>query len=394
MTSWLDEFVEYASYGEASPRAMFWVGVSTVAAVLRRKVWFDQEYFQWSPNFYVLIVGAPGAIKKSTSIDIGTSLLKQVPGINMGPSIVTWQALIEYIAQCREDATLPSGEVFEMSCVTLALSEFGSFFDPLNRELIDNLTDLWDGKLGTITKMTKTSGNDSMVNPWINIIAATTPKWLAQNFGENLVGGGLAGRFIFLNEEMASKDVAYPKRAMTDISARRATQAKLVGGLKVIAEYAGDFELTEEAYEWGEKWYEQQRIALRLLGTESLESGFIVRKQVHLHKLAMVICAAHSEFPTVSLAHMKEAEQQLNALDADMRRVFGYVGQSRVTSAAREIVEVVTREGSIEKRMLYRKQFFRTMSIGEYNEAVQSAIQAELIMEQDGIAKPTLVVRP
>lgn len=393
MANWLADFVEYASYGEASPRAMFWVGISTVAAVLRRKVWFDQEYFQWSPNFYILIVGAPGAIKKSTSIDIGMHLLKKVPGINMGPSIVTWQALIEHIAQCREDVTLPDGEVFEMSCVTLALSEFGSFFDPMNRELIDNLTDLWDGKLGKITKMTKTNGNDEMVNPWINVIAATTPKWLAQNFGENLVGGGLAGRFIFLNEDMPLKDVAYPKRNMNDMPARRATQAKLVEDLTKISQYIGDFELTEEAYEWGEKWYDEQRQSLRSLGTDSLESGFIVRKQVHLHKLAMVICAARFSFPHVTLDHMKEADAQLNALDADMRKVFGYVGQNRVTNAAREIVEAVCKAGAVERRMLYRRQFFRTMSIGEFDEAVKSAIQAELIMEQDGVAKPMLVAR-
>lgn len=393
MSDWLRDFVDYASYGESSPRSMFWTGVSTIAAVLRRKVWFDQEYYQWSPNFYILIVGAPGAIKKSTSIDIGMGLLKQIPGINMGPSIVTWQALIEYISQCREDVTLPDGEVFEMSAVTLALSEFGSFFDPENRELIDNLTDLWDGKIGRITKMTKTSGNDEMVNPWINIIAATTPKWLAQNFGENLVGGGLAGRFIFLHEDMPSKDVAYPKRQMKDMASRLDKKAALVAGLKVMAQYAGDFVLTEEAYVWGEVWYDEQRAALRTLGNDSLESGFIVRKQVHLHKLAMVICAARNEFPTVTLAHMQEARVQLDALDSDMRKVFGYVGQSKVTQAAREIVEAVRHAKKVERRLLYQRQFFRTLSISEFNDAVNSAIQAELITESDNAVRPVLTPR-
>jgi hypothetical protein len=374
---------------------MYWVGVATVAAVLRRKVWFDQEYFQWSPNFYILIVGPPGAIKKSTSIDIGMRLLKKIEGINRGPAIVTWQKLIEYIAQSMEEVALPDGEIFPMSCITLALSEFGSFFDPQNRELIDNLTDLWDGKLDTITKMTKTSGNDEMVNPWINIIAATTPKWLAQNFGENLVGGGLAGRFIYLYEDMPTvdKDVPYPKRKMGNMKERRQQESGLVERLSAIARYSGDFELTEEAYQWGDEWYKSERMKLRLLGSENLESGFVVRKQVHLHKLAMVICAARCEFPLITVSHMEEAERQLNALDVDTRRVFGYVGQSKVTSAAREIVEAVLRLGSVEKRILYKTQFFRTLTTGEYNEAVASAIQAELIMEQDTVAKPLLMPR-
>lgn len=393
-SDWLTEFVEYASFGEASPRLMYWVGVSTIAAALRRKVWFDQEDYQWSPNFYILIVGPPGTVRKSTSIDIGMRLLKQVEGINFGPSIITWQALIQYIAEHKEQFAMgEDGELFEASCVTIALSEFGTFFDPENRELVDNLTDLWDGKLGVVEKMTKTSGSDSMVNPWINLIAGTTPKWLAKNFGEALVGGGLAGRFIFLYGEMPTKDVAYPKRRMPAASARRAQRHKLVEQLSQIAKYCGEFELTEAAYVWGEAWYENQRKQLRLLGTDSLESGFIVRKQVHLHKLAMVISAARFKFPVVDVPEMEEAELQLSALDADTRKVFGYVGQNKVTAAAREIVEAVEKFGAIERRVLYRKQFFRTMSSGEFNEAVQSALQAELILEADNVAKPMLMPR-
>src|SRR4051812_39735573 len=118
MSDWLEDFVQYASYGEASPRLMYWVGVSTIAGALRRKVWIDQEIFQWSPNFYILVVGDPGSVRKSTSIDIGIKkFLRGVRGINMGPSIVTWQALIEHVADCREEVTLPDGEIFPMSAV-------------------------------------------------------------------------------------------------------------------------------------------------------------------------------------------------------------------------------------------------------------------------------------
>src|SRR6266404_658712 len=393
MADWLTDFVEYASHGEASPRLMYWIGVSTIAAVLRRKVWFDQEDYQWSPNFYILIVGPPGTVRKSTSIDIGMRLLKQVDGINFGPSTITWQALVQYIAEHKDEHTQgETGEIFESSNVTIALSEFGTFFDPENRELVDQLTDLWDGKLGVVEKMTKTSGCDSMTNPWINIIAGTTPKWLAKNFGEGLVGGGLAGRFIYLFGEMPTKDIAYPKRSLK-LSEHRQKRAALVEGLKMMAQYMGDFELTEEAYEWGEQWYQKERVKLRSQGTESLEAGFLVRKQVHLHKLAMAICAAQYMFPTVNITHMESANTQLTALDVDTRKIFGYVGQSKLTTASREIVEAVERAGTIERRELYRKKFFRTLSSGEFDEAVRSAIQAELILESDGVARPVLMAR-
>lgn len=392
MKDWLADFVEYASFGEASERLMWWVGVSTIAGAMRRKCFIDQGIFQWSPNFYILIVAEPGRQKKSTSMDVGMRLLRQIEGINMGPSMVTWQALIEHIGRLRQDVVLPDGEVFEMSPVTLAISEFGSFFDPNNRDLVDNLTDLWDGKLGKVEKMTKTSGNDVLMNPWINIVAGTTPRWLSQNFSEGLVGGGLASRFIFLHETKPPKNfIAYPKRQMPKGGAMRDKETLLLGGLQKIADLGGECDLTEEAYKWGETWYEE--LQRQIWSSSGVDSGFIVRKQVHLHKLAMVIAASRGSYPVIELEHMLEAKARLEELDEDMGVVLGFVGQSKVTQAAREIVEAVKKGGGIEKRMLYQKKFFRTMTIGEFNEAVQSAIHAELIYEQDGVAKPILIPR-
>ena len=173
---WLDDFLAYSAGGESPPKFMFWVGVSTIAAVLQRKVWIDQINFQWTPNFYILLVGPPGGPKKTTAIQIGRKLLKRVEGINLGPQIITWQQLVTHMAESRrkfgpEDNYFKvDGEDFEASCVTIHISEFGMFFDPLNRELIDNLTDMWDGKLDTIRKETRTMGSDEIVNPWLNII--------------------------------------------------------------------------------------------------------------------------------------------------------------------------------------------------------------------------------
>jgi hypothetical protein len=129
------------------------------------------------------------------------------------------------------------------------------------------------------------------------------------------------------------------------------------------------------------------------IGTGNLEYGFLVRKQVHLHKLAMVISAARGEFPTVTLTALQEANKQLDLLKGDTQRVFNYVGQNKVTSAASDIVAIVAKAGSYPRRQLYKDKFFRTMSIGEFDEAVRSAIQAELIYESDGATCPILTSR-
>src|SRR5574338_1341831 len=120
---WLTAFCNYASFGEAPRRMYFWTGVSVVAGALRRRVWIDQAYFSWYPNFYVILVAPPGIVSKSTTADVGMSLLRQVSDVKFGPSVVTWQALVQSFAQSMESFLL-DGDLKTMSAMTLVSSEF------------------------------------------------------------------------------------------------------------------------------------------------------------------------------------------------------------------------------------------------------------------------------
>ena len=113
--------MEYASVTEAPKRMHFWAAVGTVAGALRRRVWIDMKRFQWFPSFYIIYVGPPGVVAKSTTIDIATDLLKQVPGIKFGPNAITWQALVSAFAAASESFEY-RGEFHPMSPLTLVAS--------------------------------------------------------------------------------------------------------------------------------------------------------------------------------------------------------------------------------------------------------------------------------
>ena len=86
---WLKAYLKYAEATEAPQHMHFWSGVSAVAGALRRKVWIDQAYFKWYPNFYIVLVAPPGIVSKSTTVGIAMDLLRKVPGIHFGPDVVT-----------------------------------------------------------------------------------------------------------------------------------------------------------------------------------------------------------------------------------------------------------------------------------------------------------------
>ena len=102
LKDWLPAFMAYTA-GTEAPRMMhFWCGVSAIAGALRRKVWIDMKRFRWTPTFYIIFVAPPGIISKTTTMDMGMDLLKQVPGIKFGPNSVTWQALVTSFAAASE----------------------------------------------------------------------------------------------------------------------------------------------------------------------------------------------------------------------------------------------------------------------------------------------------
>lgn len=371
--NWLKAFVNYASFGEAPLSMYFWVGVSTLAGALRRCVWIEQGYFQWVPNFYVILVAPPGIVAKSTTASVGISLLRDVPGINFGPDVVTWQALAQGLAQSNESIQMPDTLYHPMSAITIESSEFGTFLNPSDREMVDLLVSLWDGRKGVFKKLTKTQGEDVIVNPWLNIIACTTPSWIEGNFPEYMIGGGFTSRCVFVFAEEKRQYVAYP--GLTIPKEFQEMRQKLVDDLTTITNMRGAYELKPDAVVWGEAWYEHHyKNRPKHLDNERF-GGYIARKQTHVHKLAMVCAAAQRDEVFITREDLETANRIVTALEVDMPRVFEKIGVSLSAKGQAELVSIVRSHGFISYDDLY-KQLFRILSYEDFLKCAQSAVMA------------------
>ncbi len=375
--NWIKAFLKYSSYGEAPLKTLFWTGVSTIAGALRRKVWIDEKYYQWTPGFYIIIVAPPGIISKSTTANIGINLLREVPGIHFGPDSITWQALIQHMGTLGESFLVPSTEMYHpMSAITICSDELGNFLDPLDKGMMNSLIALWDGKAGDFSKMTKTSGNDSVENPWINLIGCTTPSWIKENFPETMVGGGFTSRCIFVFAEKKRQLVAYPSLVVSE-NFEEERQA-LIEDLISIASMAGQYRLTPEAYRWGIEWYEKHWDTRPANMESSRFGGYLARKQTHVHKLAMVLAAAESSELWINEKTLAESADFITALENDMPKVFEAIGMTNTTRSTSELVQLVEHHKEISSTELYRRLFSK-MSSKEYQEALTSATAAGLI---------------
>lgn len=380
--NWIKAFLEYASFSEAPKHMHFWTAVSTIAGALRRRVWLDMAYFKWHPNFYVILVAPPGIVSKSTTAGIGMSLLRKVPDIKFGPDVVTWQALVTGFAESTMSFEY-QGEFHPMSALTIESSEFGNLVNPQDTEMIDILVNMWDGKTGAFEKKTKGSGNDLVENPWINIIACTTPAWIAGNFPEYMIGGGFTSRCIFVYAEKKAKLVAYPHQ-IVNVNLKEMAQ-KLVEDLCQISLMTGEYSLTPEALEWGQTWYKAHYESKHLELDDDRFGGYLARKQTHIHKLAMILAAAESSNLSITAEHLAVADKMVTDLEPDMQYVFSKIGKSDDAVYAERLIWYVQKRNGCLYQEAYRFVHAHFPKMQDFEAIITGTVRSGyLVLKQKG----------
>ncbi|NIS77743.1 MAG: DUF3987 domain-containing protein [Deltaproteobacteria bacterium] len=378
---WLKKYLEYTAHSEAPDIFHFWTGVSTIAGALRRRVWIDQRYFQWTPNFYIFFVAPPGVVSKSTTMGIGMKLLREIEGVHFGPDAVTWQALMQSLADASELVTMPDGLMYPMSCITVAASELGTFFNPQDREMVDVLVSLWDGQVSTFRKSTKTQGHDVIENPWLNIIGCTTPAWVAGNFPEYMIGGGFTSRSVFVYAERKRQFVAYPSQVIE--SEQHIMDAEmLVDDLDRIAQMRGEFSLSKGAVSWGTQWYKEHwENRPRHMASEQY-SGYIARKQTHIHKLAMVLSAAQRDELVIYESDLIAANTLVTALEKDMIKVFDQVGTKENAEQMKEVLTLIRAAKEIDRQKVWQMMMYKFRSHDEFEMCLSGLINSGYITQK------------
>lgn len=376
---WITAFEEYTKFGEAPSHFYRWCAVSAIAGALRRKVWLDQVYFKWYCNEYIILVAPPGIVSKSTTVEIAMSLLRRVGDIRFGPDVITWQALVTSFAGALEVFTLPDGTGEDMSPLTIASSEFGNLMAPGDREMVDLLVTLWDGRDRPFQKVTKGSGSDEVKNPWINMIACTTPAWISGNFPEYMIGGGFMSRCIFVYAEEKRNYVAYPGMAVAGANIAK-QEADLISDLTQIAALSGEFGMTQEAVEWGAEWYKRHYEGKgNGLMEDSRFGGYVARKQTHLHKLAMIFSASRSEDLIITSGDLQRADTELTNLEKDLPKVFDRVGKTTDSMNADRLLEFVNSRGRCTNVEAYAALHGAIPHVEEYDNLRKSLEQAGLV---------------
>lgn len=342
LENWLLGFKEWASPRTEAPEAfIFWTGLFTLAAAIRKHVWIPQGILgNWEcyPNVYIIFVGPPGIAKKTTSMTFGDKLLAQLPEVPASPTIVTQAALATAIA------TSSDGSMY------ITASELASLISKSKTDMYEFLTDGYDTRKD-IRISTISRGPETIKNPCFNMLACTQPAWILENMPASVIGGGFAARCIFVFEDSPSSFKMYYTHI--DWNIINDLEQKLVEDLVYISQNInGEFSLTKEALDFGEDWYVSNMNKVK--EKDPRLQGYFSRKAVHLHKVAELLVIAQRDELVITEDDLKAALRVLETIEYKLMHVFRNVGRNIHSVDVDTIREFIRMHKKVERSLVYK----------------------------------------
>lgn len=354
LPNWIKAYLAYTHESESPEEYHLWVAISTIAGAVRRKVFFDMEYFLLYPNLYIVLVGPAGRCKKSTAMRIGRGLLGEVPDINFTTDSVTRERLIQDLSQSFRDGH---------SSMTAYSSEFASLLTSSGMDMVVFLTDIFDSP-NEWSHRTKTGGTNKIKAPYLNLIGATTPDWIAKAMPMDTVGIGLTSRIVFVYQDTPRVRDPFPILSPEQKKLRELLLQDLVS----MSSISGEYRFSPDARDMYTTWYKARTENPNPSGDPRL-NGYYERKPMHLIRLCMILAASYRDELVMTVNDLEEGLNLMSQIEEKMPKVFANVGKNPLTVDYDEVYAAIHHVGE------------RGISFGELMEVFKHSVRKDELVE-------------
>ncbi len=350
--NWLLKYGEYTIESESPEQFHLWTGLSIIASTVRRNVYLNQGTHILFPNMYVILIGPPGRVRKSTSIRLGRHLLLGVEGIHFGADSLTREELIRSLAKISAGA--------KQAAMTIHSTELSSLIEPSGIKMIQFLTDIFDGDYKW-RYSTKHQGKDVINNPILNILAATTPTWIADGLPADVIGHGFTSRVLFVY----GADRRFLRPFPGQLNAELANDLK--ADLDHISRIEGDFKWGEGSKACYKEIYEEID---REIPKDYRIEGFHNRKDIYTLKVAMLLSIARSDDLVMYPGDITTAYAALSDIEQSMHKTFSAVGKYDHAADTERLLAAIRETGELDSEEIHQR-FYAVGNVDEIGKMIQ-----------------------
>jgi Protein of unknown function (DUF3987) len=376
--------MEFTAETESPACYHFWVGCSLISAVTKRQVCLNFNMFKIFPNVYVILVGPSGA-RKSIATGIGMALAEKA-GIKKFSDKITGAALIRDLSNATEKRIEEDGEghTIELcSPIMIYASELGVFLghDAYGSGVIADLTDLYDCPTKW-EKKTISRDAETVVGPYVSLLAASTPQTLKDTVPTGAVGQGFTSRILFVWGSGRRKRVPIPTWSV----GHEMLQSNLIADLSHIGTLRGTFQFDDEGFKAYKKHYMEHPEPEEEYDDERLR-GYASRKDIHTLKLAQICSMADNDSLILTKADIDKAIDAVGWLDEGLPEIFaghGAASNSQDVIRIFKQVEIASlRFGFITYPDLLKRNYSH-VNIPEFTAVIQTLTDTNAISETVG----------
>lgn len=376
--SWIESYIRLMENTEPARLFDKWTAYSVIASALRKKVSLQLGRLVYYANIYVVLVAEPGVARKTQAIKYGVNFLNTIPDIRMSADSSTKEAMTDDLQAAKTDELLLDGSSFGHSSLNIISKEFESFLGQKkeNTRMLTALTDLFDCPDDWSSRTRHTTSN-AIVNPWVNLLAATTPESLANSLPSSAVGGGLTSRIMFIWADKKKKSVAIP--SMTEVEVK--LKEKLEQDLYKISRLSGSFMMSADCMKRWIAWYDnfdEDESGIRIC-KEKAFSGWYSRKPTYIIKIAMLRSAAESGKLVIEWRHIEEAIRDIAEVELLMGNAFKAIGKSDVSGEVDSVMQIV-REAKVIAESAIMEKVWRDIDADKFKTVIETAIKTGRVL--------------
>lgn len=369
--NWLSDFNKWTLPRTQAPLSYHnWTGLFCLSSAIRRHVKVGKKYlggWECDPHLYTFFVGPAGATNKSTVMGFSDELLTNVPNLVRVPDSFSTPILLQKLSKVNDNA------------IYILSSEFANLFQKAGPAVYDVLTDLFDGRK-KIEGETISRGYEFAHRPVINLLAGTTPQWLAANMSEAVIGGGFASRVLFIFEEKPRLHRLYYDDL--DTNGFDTLKNNLISDLKHIAENIhGEFDISSNARKYMAHWYESNgQVTKPGVRTE----GFYNRKSKHIHTVAMLTHLSYSDDLILGLSDFETAIRIIEDTEPNLNEAFRKIGGLNKYSLTMEGMIDFVREKKKVPMIVLKKHFQASAEPRVLDELIMALVSTKQLKMEKG----------
>lgn len=340
------EKYRYFTQGNETPEIIhLWCGLSALAGAAEKKLWVKQGSFNVYLNLYIVLVGPPGVVAKSTSMKVVRRLLDDA-GFNVFEGSVLKEEIVKEMEEIAKPVETPQGK-FEHASVTYISDELNILLSS-GMDMVKFLTTIFseDDKY---EYKTKRSGQYSVPYPFFNLLCGAVPQWFGNYVASDMASTGFLARSIIVYEEKKRGRWPEPRYDQSQQKKRE----ECLEHLMAIGQMAGQIDVSEDARQFFHEWYMDQDDSPH--GDYRINHYMERRNKLHIIKIAALMALGDLR-QQIHKIDFQRAIDILEKTEKNMRLAYTIAGTNKLAPHINQISTILQEsEEGIRMPDLFRR---------------------------------------